>query len=188
MPARSRHCNSERICRLRHWERSWEGAEGRWTGARRTAWLTITVWPASDGDGDLSIRDVWSGLFAMHNIDSHFYSDDESSSLVWEELFYCLDFVLYFVVRFFFPGQGLGRRNAHTFHSVLWNSCDHGLLWMCTAAPVVEDRSLLFPTIVGGLCHTGWQLHNNTLYGKTAGIYAGCFRVSICILLLRMIE
>ena len=27
----------------------------------------------------------------------------------------------------FLSGQCLGRRNAHTFHSVLWNSCDHGV-------------------------------------------------------------
>jgi len=32
----------------------WEDAEERWTGARRPAWLTITDWPASDGDGDFA--------------------------------------------------------------------------------------------------------------------------------------
>ena len=107
MPARSRHCNSERICIVRHWERSWEGAEERWTEARRTAWLTITVWPASDGDGDLSIRDVWGGLFAIYGRCSHFYSGD-NQLFSYAGRAFLIAFVLY-CRKVFLPGNAWGE-------------------------------------------------------------------------------
>ena len=49
-PARSRHCSREQD-HIYVTGAIWEGVVERWSGARRTACLAITVRPASDGKG-----------------------------------------------------------------------------------------------------------------------------------------
>ena len=79
MPARSRHCNRERICIEMSLERKlWEGAEEQWSGARRTALSAITVWPASDGEGDFECI-PYVQILAMPG----FFIDGMQSSLFW---------------------------------------------------------------------------------------------------------
>ena len=57
-PVRSRHCNEEWLQKARPLGySSWEGLGERWCRARRTAYLTITDWPASDGKA--IIREVY---------------------------------------------------------------------------------------------------------------------------------
>ena len=52
MPARSRHCNGEQIQEMPLGRKPWEGLGERRSRARRTACLTITAIPTTDGDGD----------------------------------------------------------------------------------------------------------------------------------------
>ena len=63
----------------------WEGAEERWPGARRIAWLTIAVWPARDRDGDSCLHFCcYKFRRRLEYLENWMYIDDRPISCIAE--------------------------------------------------------------------------------------------------------